>query len=151
MDCATRSTSGSKSSPACCRCSDAFLSFWGKITHTTSRRPLKKDEWVVLGCIWEAADNGTLAGLGVYVLLVSHPRDGSGFFNLRHQMIFASGAVRGRRIIVRSKFCLAKLVRARLHPNIVRFAVQVWQWVPEVRATCVIWNKRITGVFVKSC
>src|SRR5712691_8892910 len=42
MDCATRSTSGSKSSPACCRCSDAFLSFWGKITHTTSRRPQKR-------------------------------------------------------------------------------------------------------------
>src|SRR5229473_8229997 len=47
---------------------------------------LKKDEWVVLRCIWEAADDGTLAGFGVYVLLVSHPRDSSGFFNLRHQM-----------------------------------------------------------------
>src|SRR5262249_22186165 len=37
--CAMKSTSASKSSPACCQCSDASPSFLTKSAHTTSRRP----------------------------------------------------------------------------------------------------------------
>src|SRR5215831_10746537 len=56
---------------------------------------VKKDKWVVFRRVWEAADGRTEASLGAYVLLVCHPGDGSRVFDLRHQMIFAGGAVQG--------------------------------------------------------
>ncbi len=111
-----------------------------------ARDVLEEDEWVVLRRVERLRDGADRARARGDAFLVARPRNVCGV-ELRGEVRGAARAVRRRRVVVARERVIGEHVRARLHPDVVRLAVERRELVTEARRVRVRFHQRAVDVW----